>query len=772
MAFFKSTFDIQVAIYQTIASSTLAGFRSDSVDIPLPATGKTIRGFEFDVSKWRSDTDDNNAFFVPTLWDPRISTLQIQSGIGDNEDLEVQEVNVVRFNNKNVWNPKVNHGYFYDQAEERYLFSDDSLTQYPLLGQVAISDLDNTVSGGNYLDLQFNPKPGIPILARSFRWDSDGLVFNTFESAHKKNQFSQLISDEVLLTQVSDEILWDNLDLTTIEFVLNTDSGIPRVVFNQQVVKPVGRSISDITSQEERDAMEFVGTTAGSDYEEFHLEFSPVDRTSDIQILLVSSGIPTMYTVVSGFQSGNTEEVMIDYDLSILKFGTTEEGGLPPSGSDIYAYYFRTLAFEYEPDKSRDYIEQAPADLNPVRHSQGNGFVFIEQKAAQDINSIALAAELDLISSNYYGPLYVGNDFTNVVATVLDKSGNLVDGIEVFFEITTSEPDATFGPNTEASAFTNANGQAKTLLNSPRTIDSLGGVTNNIMVWSGGSRLFIDDYFPPTSTETLYLFQVQVTDNILGIPKADLLDFYEDYIQEQGSDPTQVHGPLITWDIDNLGDMSWITGAYENFIKWEVVNRAVHNLVTPITYEPGDLTTGKKTVVAVLDSDAINPHTGTTPAFIPLQPVAYTTVASGTFVDFDQTLPAISSTVKSYLVIGPEKVTVQAHAFNPITGHRIDSNSIDLLIDISDSQTGVITVNSINSIPSGLLGNAYLYDQDGIELEEVEITTSGLLPLGWRIRSPGITLASTLDSVTFLDINPLAWESEQGATIGHSFEVI
>jgi hypothetical protein len=73
-------------------------------------------------------------------------------------------------------------------------------------------------------------------------------------------------------------------------------------------------------------------------------------------------------------------------------------------------------------------------------------------------------------------------------------------------------------------------------------------------------------------------------------------------------------------------------------------------------------------------------------------------------------------------------------------------------------------------MPSGLLGNAYFWDQQNIELESVNITTSGLLPIGWRIRSDGITIAAALDGITFLDLNPLSEPSDN--PLSHEFQVI
>lgn len=752
MAYFRKELDTQVAIFRTSGSSNLTGFRSNATVTPVRATGNVIEGFKFDESFWRSAAEENDITVVTNLWDPSLGDVPLQSGIGDGEDLELEEVTIERFNNKAVWRPVLNHGFYYDEEEERYLFSDDALTVYPAKGVVVVNNLDATISGGNYLDLQFTPKPGVPILARTFKWDSENFIFNVHEQANKKVEFTP--TEEDLLTFVGGEVQWDNVSTAKKEFLLDYSQEPPRVIFNQEVSTLVGRySIAD--TQDELEAMELVGILNGEDFQELNLMFSPVDRTQAVQVLVSGISGITTYTVVSGLSMGGSSEVVVDYDLGILKFGSADEGGLPEEDAVVYCAYYKTMAVEYEPAKSRDTVVHVPGDLNPIRHYKADGFVFVGQHP-EEVESLILSAELPEISTNYFGPLYTGNDFANIIATVLDRHGNPVEGIEVFFEKVSGDNDVNFGSDETTTAISNGDGEAVTLLNGPRTISSLGGYTDVLNVGVSGTQLYVDDYFPPTSNDDLYLYQVQVTDNILGIPKANLLEFYEDYIDELEIDPSITAGPLVTWSLGDLGDYSWISGAYEDLIKWEILHREAHHQVTPITYEVGDLSTGKRNIVAVLDSAAVNPHTGTTPAFVPLQPIFYTITESGTYVDFDQTLPAITSSgVKSYQVIGPEKVTLRAYTFNPLNNRRIESNTIDVLIDIADSGKGLYTIDAINSVPSGLLGNAYFYDQKNVDLEDVNISSTGLLPVGWRIRSPGVTIASALDSVTFIDINPL-----------------
>jgi hypothetical protein len=778
MSFFSSKFDTQLVVYRSAGQGTLTGFRSKYLNEEHPATGKKITGFQFDEAFWRSDSEENNAFVEPTLWDTGSTKLEdkFQIGVGDNEDLLVEDVVIQPqgFSGPSLhtWLPKINHGYYYGGQDEFYLFSDDGLTVYPTQFQKWMSQI-TTTSGGNYVDLQFTPKPGIPILARSFSWNADQGFYEVDDLARKVVDFTpKLVDGEPLLTTAGDEILWDNLSLGAQEFIVDFSTGSPRVIFNQQVVRPVGHRLSNTVTYtpDELDAMELVGVAYEQDFQEHHLRFAPLDKESDIQIVLENGISATEYTIVEEFTEGGSEEVQVDWDLGVLRFGSPTRGGRPITGFNIRAFYYKTLALEYEPVNSRDYALNTAANINPVRRYTADGFVLIRQRA-EDPANLVLSAELPVISTDFYGPLYIGNSFSRLTAVVTTRNDEPIEGQEIFFEILQGPPDASFGADLNASAISNGKGEAVTLFNPPRRIEQMGGVTDEVLVSGSTSQLFLPGYIPPGGNDTLFVFQVHTTDNILGIPKTDLLTFYEDYIQEQDTDSSQGQGPRINISMGDLGDYGWISGAYSDFIKWEILHRAFHDLATPIVYDPNDeddLRIGKKTVIAVLDPDAINPHTGTTPAFVPVQPVDYTITDAGTFVNFDQVLPATGGLYKSYLVIGPTKARIRAYTTNQRTGQVVYSNVIEILLDIPDVAKGLVYVDAVNSMPSGLLGNAYNWNQENLQLESVNITTSGLLPIGWRIRSPGITIASALDSITFLDINPLTAPAD---TITHEFEV-
>lgn len=766
MSLFNNKVDTYITIYESANVST--GFNSIYKTIVHPATGNKIQGFQFDKRNWTSKIEENLTGEEPVGWDPNSNNIKdkFQSGIGDAEDLLVVKINETV---DSAWSPVLNHGFYYIKDKEYYLYSDESLYHRVNAYSKFTSPLHGNV-GGSYITLDFIPKAGVPILARSFQWDEDISSYKIDKSIFCSSSFTQKASDEILPTKVGDEYIWNNIQQETFECVLQDDL---KVIFNKEAYSEVGTCVGDLVSYTtvDLDNTELVGTTNGVDNQEFHLKWAPIASDALVQILLddgtggplIEAFITTEFT-----DTPSDPEVIIDYDLGIIKFGTSALNNIPATGLTVRAHYTKTFCVEYEPEFASDLAKNGFESTSPITKYSPNGFVFIKEQINIP-SEVQLEADLSLLSENYYGPLLMGNTFSKVFATVIDTNGNTMEGEEVFFELLQGPSSASLGSDNTSSAFTNSNGIATSLFNPPRTIDDMGGATDAITVTSGLTEMFIEGYFPPSDESSLFLFQVHAEDNILGIPKSELITFYEEFIQEQGSLDSQTLGPLVAEDISTLGDYDWIISTYADLIKWEVLFRAYNNLLTPTTYEEGDLTTGKKTVVVELDSEAVNPHTGTTSAFAPVQPSAFIISNTGTTVRFNTELPTIGSLYKSYMIVGPTKSTLRAYVINPKTGEKIYSNTIEILVDLNSVSSGAVYIETINSIPSSLLNNSNFWDSETEGLENISLSeTSGLLPIGFRLKDTNTSIASALDSITFLDINPLTSPDD---TIDHEFEV-
>jgi len=785
MPAFTKLFDTQIAIYQRRAEGPSVGLSSSFDESPFPTTGKTIDGFSFDDRRWGGQLDDNEAHFVPVLWDPSMAGVEdnIVTGIGDRNDLLVTAIQSVEDGPDSVWRPRVLHGFYYSEDEEFYLYSDDGVIDVVQVSGLA-PPTGITASGGNLLQLSYVPKTGTPIIARGYEWNRTDGVYLPDRDVRKMVEFTgKFTPSGQQNAQDGSSIFWQNVNTADEEWYLDTTTSPPTAVFNQQVSNQIGDFYVNTSGLDsiQLDELDTLGVSDGTNNQQFNFTYSPIDRTAPFTLYSdFLGGDHRIYTVVSDFTLSGVDQVKIDWDLGLATFGTTVSGGVPPYGSNLRAGYHKTIGLEYEPTDSRDYVQDSNADLNPVRRFTGDGFVFLRNRVL-DVSQLQLTALLPEISTNFFGPLFLGNNFATIQATALTKDNEVVEGQEVTFEILDVEIGS-FGSSQSTSAITNGRGQARTLYNPPRTIEQLGAVTDDVSSTASGTDLFLTDFQASSASDTLFLFQVAREDLILGIPKSGLKNYYETFLTEE-----DFNGPSIDFDLDPTGNFAWLGSAVEEQIKWEVWHREVHSLAVPLVYGEEDLRTGKKTVVSEIDPLAVNPHTGDVPAIVPVQPTSITITDSGTGVTFDSILPDVtaSSIQKSYLIVGPTKVRMRAKTLNTRTNTTIFSNTIEILIDIPDASKGLFDIDTINSVPSGTLTNAHYYDQEGTTLEHVELLQSGLLPIGWRLRSPSITLASALDGVTFLDLNPIpqAYTHDLITTVsglttsgmlinlGHEFEV-
>lgn len=751
MADFTRSFDVALNIYQSVGAGSLVGFSSSYTTIPHVNTGNKIRGFVYDATTWKAEEQFNTASYAPTVWDPKTSNLDdsfFQSGIGDAEDLEVLSINEHIVDRNRVWFPTINHGGYYHNRDEDYMLSDDSVTQFTTLSGVA------TEGGANVIELTFAPKDGIPVLVRQYAWDQITNSFDIYRDFQKQLYFTGILEEDGRLDTWVDpnNIIWANVDNQDPEYLIDTTESGVFLYLNDQYNDQLGLIVPNVSgltvSGVQRD-WDSIGTATGEDFEEFHLTYSPVDRTQPAQLLIDTTGSLSIIELTSMLTSGVFDQAQLDYDLGIVTFGDSTIGGTLASGDNVYAAYNQSVAVEYEPENSRDFIDYTPlADTNPIRRFSDGGFIFID-KSPSDVTQLTLSADLPELSPSLFGPVYIGNEYATLIAEAIDGNGLPVEAELITFEIIAPIIGSFSNSDDTVMAITNAEGIARTLYNTPRTLDDLGVYTNNVTV-AGFNATVIAPGFFPREDSPIYLYQVQREDSILGIAESGILSFYENYIVGE-----EVSGPVLTFEVGDLGDYSWITGAYADLIKWEIFHRLFNDLPTPVVYDSNDITTGSKKVLITYDAAAINPHTGSLGAFIPVQPDSFTVTSTGTSLLFNPAIESVTATgyFKSYFVTGGTEVSFRATAYNERLGRTIYSNVITVNIDIPDTMNGLIEVDTINEIQPGVLGDPDYYDQLRYDLDPVTISAAGVLPLGFRLRGRGATLASALGAVTFFDIN-------------------
>lgn len=760
----------ELTVDESVGGKLYAGYigtESYYANIEHPETNKKIEGFKWDNAIWKSDNESDYYGEIRSIYDPTTSGLEnsyFQSGIGDNDDLQlvdIIEVTTSGIGNNNLLDdyvPEINHGYYYKYKEERYLYSDSSSIVYPSYSGV-INELYN------YVLLLDDPKTGIPIKARKFKWNNSNGVYELLKEYEKKVHFTGLRDDDLIRQDTFDNnnnILWDLVDNTEDEFIV-TYSGItyPELIFNKQIVEEIGEiTQSGIPALKNEDYdyytedfnLDFVGYANGIVDEVFHTTFSPIDITMDCRVFTWNSvnDIQEWNVVTSGENIG-INEVYLDKDLGLVQFGSSQ----PSIGSKVGIYYWNTAQVEYEPNNTIDTIKGYEVSLNPILRSSGRGFVYLNTYEDVPFN-INLSAELATIQTDIYGPLYIGNTFAKIIAEVKDQQGNYIEGIPVTFEITSVPISGSFSGNSTIETITASNGKAKAFYNPPESVSELGEyvtsgeinnspsypapITQTTSLFVQELNLAISDYESP---EDIYLYQVHANDLTTGIlysgidfnnEEETIAEYYRNYFTTEES----IYGKLGLTTSGTIDDST---------ITWEEAHRELLNLVQPIWFNSlSNNSSGRKLIVTEYDTTAVNPHNITqSGAWIPKEPIEVVDRGSTFELIYDTSsveFPLPSGLLQSYFVCAPVYITVQASTYNAQLNKMIYSNEISIKLDIPPYMNGTWLIDGINSMNYEEINSLLTAAMEGRKL-----------PLGFRLRSTSVTLGAALNGVTYLDVN-------------------
>ena len=775
--------DTLVNIYHKVQNASVGQY-SPYTEITHLGTLQTIKGWQWDERYWPSNKELEAIALAPTIWDASTRWLDdsyFQSGYGDNNDLLLMSIERMSLSGDEVWVPKVHTGYFYVFDQEWYLYSD--------WHQSNIFSATDSVSGLQYLDLEYRYKPTYPIQVRQYS-------FNTFTGEHEV----ELDFRKVLEFTTSG---------TDPEFIIDNDTQPPRIWLNDIYTEEIGTTVSYITSgvadPNDLASLELIGLSNGEPNQAFFFDFSPIDPSQDIDIYTFITATDVQeWDVISGttsFTSGENYQVRVDTDRGILQFGNYNNGegygAIPPAGVRVGAHYTKGLALMYEPIFAKDYVLATAADTNPTEASSNRGFVQVSSISQEPAYVTLTVSGVDLNTEGLY-ETELGNNVEEIVATVKDINGNVIEGVDVVFFILEPSAGAFGSESNEISSSTNSHGEAIVNYNTPSTVDEVGRATATLSYpGPGQSLLILDGLTPPSSLSGLWTYQVRDDDPTMGIPEDAVSGLYTQF----------------------LIDEEITTGETANN-DWEQDHRTINDIGLPVISEATNLEEGTKLIMLTSGSSvAIDPHDGDYDPFIftPVYPsdleLLGTEEEPELRLTYDCTLPAIISGVKSYFVVGNNRTRIQAYSVNRRTNETIYSNIVGLKILIPEEANGTFFAEQLTDVEHGLLtavrnvlteDNADIDATSGIQenwdmyMEErtvdeqdpvsgyrnwfrrtrlgdtlglieaadivpgldpglplVTYVAAGLaeIPLGFRLKSPGITIASMLDQVVYLDPN-------------------
>jgi hypothetical protein len=381
MADVTYSIDTTHIVYDSYASSSSTiGLNSIYVDKLHPQTEKKITPWKWDETLWNLPQDVKSQAYIASIFDAAESGINHShsvNGIGDNDDLKLLEVKKEIIDDVEKWTPVINHGYYYVDNQERYLFADSR--------QAEIFRHDSIYSGLQYLELSQTPKYTTPITVNSYIWNKNLKRYEIAENFRKKLEFTgTLVSGEELQT-INDDYLFvlENIDTTKKEFLMNPniDSG-EYLYLNQSYTTWVG-------DNSYFSGLEFLDLdTTYNESGVFHTQYSPVDSTSGLYIW-VDSGTytPEEWTMIDAdteFTPGPAKEFKVDEVLGLIIFGnysdifTDGSGLIPDTTWTIGGAYSKSLLVEYEVLNTDNLVDGNTANLNPLYNPSASGFVKVE----------------------------------------------------------------------------------------------------------------------------------------------------------------------------------------------------------------------------------------------------------------------------------------------------------------------------------------------------------------------------------------------------------
>jgi hypothetical protein len=246
----------------------------------------------------------------------------------------------------------------------------------------------------------------------------------------------------------------------------------PAVIeFNNDYTSDIGSDITDPTFRDLR-TLDNIGMSAALPAQKFRLTSFPVIDTSSVTIvdrtnfkLFVydefDNSFDTSWVRVLSFDDyGPTDKVYkVNSSEGIVSFGDGVKGIIPVKYMRILAGYKPTLKIQFEPESSSDLWSGKTIDLNLSKQTLNSGFLYISRK---DLIPAQMELEFAAKSINAF-------ETTDLNATVFTQEGEVVPGVNIFFEIVAGGGDLK-----DINLFSNPNGQADTIYTPSSRLEDIG----------------------------------------------------------------------------------------------------------------------------------------------------------------------------------------------------------------------------------------------------------------------------------------------------------
>lgn len=703
------------------------------------------KGWQYDIKRWGS-VFDLKLPTLPKLSDPDLQGIPesefFKSGVGSSSigDLHVKRITELLEINKRLWIPIVKNGNYFRHRTDFFFYSDHSIVQN--------IDRNDNLDNRNYLELSNVPRVETPILAASFERDSFTRTITYKDRFEQRVDFSGIYigGEEQETVTAGGRILWDNVDPNKKEFIVDQNiDKVTRLFFNRDYYQTIG---IDVSSYADLLTCEYIGTSTGSGHEIisgdelyfhsqlFYLKYLPIVATS-VRLYVYDETTYEEWTRVDSWWdmvlSSQLNQYYIDEDLGILHVASQNPQHLPSIGQHLAVKYDYTLRVEYEDSSDNEDTEAWNADVNPITQTLNQGFVCITHENL-DPASITLTINKQRIIGSTppaYGPIYAGSDYASLKANVKNITGVNLANIPVTFTMVPTSLGYLNG-SSHSMSVTNGEGNAFSSYQPPTSADSIGYYSTIVRnctnpAYSSYREIVLTSLDPLLEGEEENIFTYQVL-------KDDILSGYktvDDFLLEMYQEDTP----------------AWVTDA-ETYIRWSeemILKYDLRDFVEPSAENVS--VAGRKVIIYQIngedyhEADAIYPVTGSLGAAVPVKPILVEQISGlgdGTDGLWRLIYPAgaipdcgPSEDIGAYWIVANKHVDFQAHCWSPYYNREIYSNIIRAKIALPDYMTG----EYINSLGEKI-------------------------PFGWKLVSDQDIVASALDGVIFITINPYSGPHE------------
>lgn len=167
--------DTRFCIYDSNDYKSI-GLYSRFLTVPHPGTMNTIEGWKWDERRWASDPEIKALAYAPSIWNAESTTLTddfFQSGIGTNDDFLMLDVfRHSLADNQYGWVPRVLHGHYFVNQHPWFLYSDWSV-QLTMQGT-------NVNGGRQFIDLPIGYMPLMPITVCRYDFNNNTGAYDKY----------------------------------------------------------------------------------------------------------------------------------------------------------------------------------------------------------------------------------------------------------------------------------------------------------------------------------------------------------------------------------------------------------------------------------------------------------------------------------------------------------------------------------------------------------------------------------------------------------------